>query len=197
MEPSEEQVILPDTGMQAFASYQLRARTEYRNLIMHLFIQESLHEPQPQALPYAAALVDPELSETVQSVDQGIEHGLATSAVTDQADVAYTQQGHSAEVVDKAGPTSEADAATGAGASVLKVEIADTACLAVNNQVAEQVVTLLLLHVQCYSAAYLNGTALFVLLEKSKSKCIDSACRPLRVHSTFCYTQTWYPCDTF
>ncbi len=116
---------------------------------MHLFVQESLHEPQPQALPYAAALVDPELSETVQSVDQGIEHGLATSAATDQADVAYTQQGQSAEVVEEAGPTSEADAAAGAGASALKVEIADTANLAVNNQLAEQVLTLLWLHVQC------------------------------------------------
>ncbi|KAL0027158.1 hypothetical protein WJX79_011044 [Trebouxia sp. C0005] len=100
--------------------------------------QESLHEPQPQALPYAAALVDPELSEPVQSVDQGIEHGLATSAATDQADVAYSQQSHPAEVVEEAGQTSEADAAAGAGASALKVETADTASLAVNNQLAEQ-----------------------------------------------------------
>ncbi len=111
---------------------------------MHLFLQENLHEPQPQALPYAAALVDPELSETVQSVDQGIEHGLATSAATDQADVAYTQQGHSAEVVEEAGPTP--DAAASAGASAPKGEIADTASLAVKNQLAEQVVTLLWLH---------------------------------------------------
>ena len=118
---------------------------------MHLSVQESLHEPQPQALPYAAALVDPELSDTVQSVDQGIEHGLATSAATDQADVAYTQQGHSEEVVEAAGPTSEADAAAGAGASAsaLKVETADTANLAVNNQLAEQVVTFLWLRFCC------------------------------------------------
>ena len=114
---------------------------------MHLFVQEGLPEPQPQAVPYAAALVGPELSDTVQSVDQGIEHGLATSAATDQADVAYTQQGHSAEVMGEAGPTSEADA--GAGATALKVGIADTANLAVNNQLAEQVVAFLLYHVQC------------------------------------------------
>ncbi len=94
-------------------------------------------------MPYAAALVDPELSETVQSVDQGIEHGLATSAATDQADIAYTHQGQE-EVVKENGPTSEA--AAGAGVSAPKGKIADTPSLAVNNQLAEQVVTLLWLH---------------------------------------------------
>lgn len=138
------------------------------------------------------------MSETVQSVDQGIEHGLATSAATDQADVAYTQQGQFAEVMEEVGPTSEADA--GAGAAVSKFEIADTASLAVNNQVAEQVVTLLWLHIPCYSVIYPNGTAPFVLLENAKSKCIDSACRPCCVPSTFCCTQAlwiWYPWGTF
>lgn len=59
-------------------------------------MQGALHEPQPQAVPYAAAVVDPELSDRADLLDQGIEHGLATAEATDQADIAYTHQGEPA-----------------------------------------------------------------------------------------------------
>ena len=53
-------------------------------------LQDAVPESQPQAVPYAAAVADLELPEHAGAVDQGIEHGLATAAATDQADVAYT-----------------------------------------------------------------------------------------------------------
>ena len=55
-----------------------------------------MQESHPQAVPYAAAVIDPEVVEVSGAVDEGIEHGLATAEATDQADVAYTQQGASA-----------------------------------------------------------------------------------------------------
>ena len=55
-------------------------------------LQEAVPESQPQAVPYAAAVSDLELPDHTEAVDQGIEHGLATAAATDQADVAYSLQ---------------------------------------------------------------------------------------------------------
>ena len=62
-------------------------------------------------MPYAAAVTDPELSERSGAVDQGIEHGLATAAATDQADVAYTlPKGGPAAVEAAQPPPSASDA---------------------------------------------------------------------------------------
>lgn len=63
-------------------------------------LQDGLHEPQPQAVPYAAAVVDSELADRVDAIDEGIEYGLATAPATDQADVAYTHQGASTEFAE-------------------------------------------------------------------------------------------------
>lgn len=57
-----------------------------------LCLQDAVPDSQPQAVPYAAAVADLEIPERTEAVDQGIEHGLATAAATDQADVAYTLQ---------------------------------------------------------------------------------------------------------
>lgn len=55
-------------------------------------------------MPYAAAVSDPELSERSAPVDQGIEHGLATAAATDQADVAYALPAGGPAAVEAAQP---------------------------------------------------------------------------------------------
>lgn len=61
-------------------------------------------------------MTDPDLAENAKPVDQGVEHGLATSAATDQADVAYSAQGQTAELaanaaaLSKAGETADASA---------------------------------------------------------------------------------------
>ena len=79
-------------------------------------MQEGVRESQPQAVPYAAAVIDPDLAENAKPIDQGVEHGLATSAATDQADVAYSIQGQTAELaansaqLSNAGETSDASA---------------------------------------------------------------------------------------
>ena len=53
-------------------------------------------------------MIDPDLAESSKPVDQGVEHGLATSAATDQADVAYSTQGQTAELAANAAPLSNA-----------------------------------------------------------------------------------------
>ena len=60
-------------------------------------LQEGLHEPQPQALPYAAAVADPDIAFNDATVDPGIGNGLATAAATEHADVAYSQPGQSVQ----------------------------------------------------------------------------------------------------
>lgn len=55
-------------------------------------------------MSYAAAVTDPELSERSGVVDQGMEHGLATAAATDQADVAYTLPAGGPAAVEAAQP---------------------------------------------------------------------------------------------
>ena len=61
-------------------------------------------------MPYAAAVTDNEIPDRTGAVDQGIEHGLATAAATDQADVAYTHEGEPAALEAPQPPTSAADA---------------------------------------------------------------------------------------
>ena len=53
-------------------------------------------------------MIDRDLAANAKPVDQGVEHGLATSAATDQADVAYSTQGQSAELAANAAPPSKA-----------------------------------------------------------------------------------------
>lgn len=100
-------------------------------------MQEGLHEPQPQAIPYAAAVADPELADNSEPVDQGIEYGLATAAATDQADVAYTQQEQPAG--SAADAESDSNGEEPAGASVATESITNTAAHTSDDQVAEEV----------------------------------------------------------
>lgn len=81
-----------------------------------MFLQEGLHDSQPQAVPYAAAVADPDTPENAGPVDQGIEHGLATSAATDQADVAYTQTEQSTEQAASTVPQTDSQDAVGSSA---------------------------------------------------------------------------------
>lgn len=61
-------------------------------------------------MPYAAAVTDCEVPHRTSAVDQCIEHGLATAAATDQADVAYTHEGETAALEAPQPPKSALDA---------------------------------------------------------------------------------------
>ncbi|KAL3160144.1 hypothetical protein ABBQ32_010913 [Trebouxia sp. C0010 RCD-2024] len=71
---------------------------------------DAVHESQPQAVPYAAAVADNEVPGRTGAVDQGVEHGLATATATDQADVAYTHEGETAALEGLQPPKSASDA---------------------------------------------------------------------------------------
>ena len=77
------------------------------------------------------------MAENARPVDQGVEHGLATSAATDQADVAYTQQGQTAELATGAAPLS--NAGESAAASAIGADPSGTETPAGNTQLPEEV----------------------------------------------------------